>query len=102
MIDWGRLVSRVTFRFPLELRMVYLDGWLHWFMRVKDHTTGKWKWQDAPPLRVPWTDDEHFALRWLRYWAQVMVLHELDETTYLDERRPFNPHVVFPLPRWDT
>lgn len=102
MIHWPSFLRRIRLRFPLPIRMVYLRGCVQWSMLVADHTTNETRWQDSPPVPVPATDDEHVALRWVRYWTQVMVLHELDETLYLDERRPFNPHLVFPLPRVDT
>jgi hypothetical protein len=104
VIDWPAFIARVDLtRYPLPMRMRYIGGAVVWSFLVTDHRDGARRWLDTIPVPVPHgVIDERGAMRWVRYWTQVTALHELDECIYLDGRRPFDPHQVVPLPRWDT
>jgi hypothetical protein len=102
--DWPAFLERVDLRrYPLPMTLAYgPHRTLCLSFLVEDHTTGKPRWLHAVPLQLPdYTTDEQ-AARIVRYWAQVTVLHELDECIYVDGRRPFNPHERVPLPQWGT
>ncbi len=104
MIDWAKFIERVELRYPMPMRMRFdpVRQVVIWSFYVSLHTTGEYCWIDTIPIPVPMTQDERVALHWVRYWTQVTVLHELDECFYLDGHRPYDPHRVIPLPRWDT
>lgn len=107
MVDWNLVISQFVSLFPLpmvftvEPHPVTGSPLLYALFDVDYHTPDGSV--DRRRLRSIGLDVGHItaeagAVDRLRYWAQVTVLHELDECLLYRGERLWNPHVRQPLP----